>query len=198
MLTRQLALDENGADIAAAIRHKRVASLRPETLRPLPKPRPESSDSRPPQDRRSPHALDLRRFTPAAITLLAHRISATASAEYRPRFGVGITDWRILALLGAEPWLAPVQISAATGLDKAAVSRSLRGLAAAGLVETSDGVSGRRRSQFALTAAGLELHDRLVEAARQRELRILKDFTAEERQQLQAFVERMLKAIDAA
>ena len=75
-----------------------------------------------PENRRSPHALDLRRFTPAAITNLAQKISATASAEYRPRFGVGVTDWRIMALLGAEPWLAPVQIAEATGLDKAAVA----------------------------------------------------------------------------
>lgn len=151
----------------------------------------------PAQDRRSPLALNLKRFAPAAITLLAQRISATASAEYRPRFGVGVTDWRLMALLAAEPWMAPVRIASSTGLDKAAVSRSLRGLRNAGLVEASGEAPARRRSLFALTPAGLALHDRLVEAALAREQRLLLGFSIEERAQLQDFVERMLKAVDA-
>ncbi len=148
------------------------------------------------EDRRSALALNLRAFTPSALTLLATKISATASASYRPRFGVGVTDWRVIAQLGAEPWLAPVRISEATGLDKAAVSRSLSGLRAAGLVEESF-ESGRRRGVFALTASGLALHDRLVAAALEREARLLAGFSAQERALLADFVARMLKAVDA-
>jgi len=153
-------------------------------------------DPRAESARRSSRALDLRRFTPAAIMLLAQKISATASAEYRPLFGVGVTDWRIMALLAAEPWIAAVRIAEATGLDKAAVSRSLQVLRAAVLVEASGEAPPRRRRVFALTAAGLALHDSLVEAAHARERRLLRDFSAEERAQLQDFVERMLKAVD--
>ena len=129
------------------------------------------------------------------ITLLAQKLSASASAEYRPRFGVGVTDLRIIALLGAEPWLAPVVISEETGLDKAAVSRSLRDLRAADLVQATGPPNGRR-SVFALTDAGLVIHDQLVEAAKARERRLLEGFSAEERAQLQAFLDRMLKTID--
>lgn len=150
-----------------------------------------------PQDRRSTRALDLRSFAPAQITLLAQKISTTASALYRPRFGVGITDWRIMALLAAEPWIAPVRISELTGLDKAAVSRSLRNLREIGLVEASETAPRRRRSVVALTAAGVALHDQLVVAAKDRERRLLEGFTAQDRAQLLAFVERMLTALDA-
>jgi DNA-binding MarR family transcriptional regulator len=151
---------------------------------------------RPAPDRHSAKALDLRAFTPAAITLLAQKISATASATYRPRFGVGVTDWRIMALLAAEPWIAPVRISESTGLDKAAVSRSLRDLREAGLVEASGEAPPRRRSVLALTPEGLRLHDELVETARERERRLLEGFTGEERVRLQDYVDRMLKTID--
>ena len=147
-------------------------------------------------DRRSARALDLRVFIPSAITLLAQKISATASATYRPRFGVGVTDWRIVALLAAEPWIAPVRIAEATGLDKAAVSRSLRDLRAAGFVEARAGEASRRRSVLALTAAGLALHDRLVDAARERERLLLQSFSAEERARLQDFLDRMTRAIE--
>ena len=47
-------------------------------------------------DRRSPRALDMNDFVPAVLTNLSQKLSASASALYRPRFGVGITDWRIM------------------------------------------------------------------------------------------------------
>jgi len=170
------------------MRHKRPCSSR--------KKAPVKPRSPPPQpDRRSSSALDLRAFTPAAITLLAQKISASASANYRPRFGVGVTDWRIMALLAAEPWIAPVRIAESTGLDKAAVSRSLRDLREAGFVEASD-ETPRRRSVLALTPAGLRLHDDLAAAARERERRLLEGFSAAERAHLQDYVDRMLKAIE--
>ena len=156
----------------------------------------ETRPARPLEDRRSARALDLKAFTPSAITLLAQKISTTASATYRPTFGVGVTDWRIIALLAAEPWIAPVRIAESTGLDKAAVSRSLHILREAGLVEASHGAAPKRRSALALTPAGLALHDRLVEVSLERERRLLAGFTDEERAQLQGFVERMLRAVD--
>lgn len=157
---------------------------------------PSPPAARPPGDRRSDRALDARTFTPSALALLAQRINASASAAYRPQFGVGLTDWRIIALLAAEPWIAPVRIAESTGLDKAAVSRSLQGLREARLVEARRGAATGRRSTLALTAAGLALHDRLIELSRERERRLLADFTGEERAQLQDFVERMLRAVE--
>jgi DNA-binding MarR family transcriptional regulator len=148
-----------------------------------------------PRDRRSPRALDLRTFTPAVITLLAQKISATASALYRPRFGVGITDWRIMALLAAEPWIAPVDIAEATGLDKAAVSRSLRDLRDAGLIEFSGEPSQRRRRPIALTPKGLGVHDQIVEVALARQTRLLADFAPAERAALTDYLGRMLRAV---
>ena len=159
------------------------------------KPRPKSPHSASlPLDRRSARALDLRAFLPAALTLLAHKISASASAAYRPRFGVGVTDWRVVAQLAAEPWIAPVRIAEATGLDKAAVSRALRNLVATGLVEARTEPS-RRRGVLALTARGLALHDQLVEAAQGRQGQLLRGFSVAEREALQGFVDRMLSAV---
>jgi DNA-binding MarR family transcriptional regulator len=165
----------------------------------LPKRRQQTGlDAPTPRDRRSPRALDLRTFAPAVITLLAQKISATASALYRPRFGVGVTDWRIMALLAAEPWIAPVDIAEATGLDKAAVSRSLRDLQTAGLIEFSGETSQRRRRPIALTAKGLAVHDQIVEVALARQARLLAEFAPAERAALKDYLDRMLRAIDAS
>jgi DNA-binding MarR family transcriptional regulator len=143
------------------------------------------------EGRRSTRAIDIDAFIPSALTNLAQRITATASATYRPRFGVGITDWRIVALLAGEPWMAPVEICEATGLDKAAVSRSLRDLTEAGLVEAREGQPNQRRLPVALTPKGLAVHDRMVEVALARQDQLLKGFSPQERTQLTNFIARM-------
>ena len=140
--------------------------------------------------------MDMDAFIPAALTNLAQKIAATASATYRPRFGVGITDWRIIALLAGEPWIAPVRICEATGLDKAAVSRSLRDLAEAGLVEVRSDEPNRRRLPVALTEKGLAVHDRIVVVALARQERLLKGFSPEERAQLKDFIARMWREVE--
>ncbi len=136
-------------------------------------------------------------FVPAALTNVASKITASASALYRPRFGVGITEWRVMALLAAEPWSAPVQISEATGLDKGAVSRSLRDLAESGFVETRDDGGKSRRLPIALTRKGLAVHDQIVEEALAREAFLLKGFSADERAALRSFLARIQQRLDA-
>jgi DNA-binding MarR family transcriptional regulator len=136
-------------------------------------------------------------FVPAMLTNLAQKITTTASAAYRPQFGVGITDWRIMALLAAEPWIAPVRICEATGLDKAAVSRSLQELMKAGFAETLEDGVAQRRLPVALTPKGLAVHDEIVAYALAREERLLTGFTTEERAQLRALISRLQRAFDA-
>ena len=93
-----------------------------------------------PDDTRiSAHALNLDNYVPAYLTYLVGKISNSASATYRPQFGIGITDWRIMALLATEPWISAGRICDVIGLDKAAVSRSVRGMKAAGIVDLQRG-----------------------------------------------------------
>ncbi len=150
----------------------------------------------PASNRRSMHAIDMDAFVPSALTNLAQKIASTASATYRPRFGVGITDWRVMALLAAEPWIAPVRICQATGLDKGAVSRSLRDLVEAGLVEVREDETRERRLPVALTPRGLKVHDEIVEVARRREAHLLKGFSAQERARLREFIARMQTEVE--
>lgn len=147
-------------------------------------------------ERRSAIAIDQQNFIPSMINYLAQKISSTASATYRPRFGIGITEWRVMALLAAEPWIAPFRICEATGLDKAAVSRSLRDLAAKSLVEIRGGLANQRRVPVALTAKGLALHDQVIAVARKREASLLEGFSAEERAELQLYLRRLVRQIE--
>src|SRR3974390_2800763 len=148
------------------------------------RPGPQALDS----TRRSERALDLDHYVPAYLTYLSGKISSSASAAYRPQFGVGIPDWRIMALLANEPWITAGRICDVIGLDKAAVSRSVREMKRADIVETGD---NPYRQLIALTRKGLALHDRIVRLSLARERHLLKDFSAAERKQLINFLARM-------
>src|SRR3984885_2025167 len=113
-------------------------------------PKARKSDPAPP-DRRSVHALDLNNYVPAALTFLANKLSSGASAIYRRRFDIGIVDWRIMALLAIEPWITAARFCDVIGLDKAAVSRSVRDLSKKGLVETQLQDGNQKRQFIALT-----------------------------------------------
>src|ERR1700690_3143515 len=105
---------------------------------------PETADN----TRISKHAIDLDNYVPAYLTYLAGKISNSASATYRPKFGVGITDWRIMALLATEPWISAGRVCDVIGLDKAAVSRSVHGMNAAGTVALQRAENARVRKRY--------------------------------------------------
>ena len=139
----------------------------------------------------SAHALNLDEYVPAYLTYLAGKISSSASATYRPKFGVGITDWRIMALLATEPWISAGRVCDVIGLDKAAVSRSVHGMKASGIVDIQRTGDDQSRQLIALTRKGLNLHDRMVILSLAREQELLKTFSPAERKMLVNFLSRM-------
>jgi len=155
------------------------------------RPGPQTPD----RERISAHALDLDHYVPAYLTFLAGKISNSASATYRPKFGVGITDWRIMALLATEPWITAGRVCDVIGLDKAAVSRSVREMKKLGIVEADE---DQYRQLIALTRKGLSLHDRIVKVSLEREQQLLENFSAAERKLLINFLSRMhAQVVDA-
>ena len=52
---------------------------------------------------RTGEVLDLDRYVPALITFIANKLSRSATTLYQKRFGVNVTEWRILSLLAIEP-----------------------------------------------------------------------------------------------
>ena len=69
--------------------------------------------------------LDLERYVPALLVFLANKLTSGASTILRRHFGVGTTEWRIMAMLAVEPWIAAGRVCKVIGFDKAAVSRTL-------------------------------------------------------------------------
>jgi DNA-binding MarR family transcriptional regulator len=102
--------------------------------------------------RRDAPAVDLHAYVPTLVVDLANALWRAGAAFYRRRFGVGMVEVRLLLALGRERRpLTATAIADAVRLDKAAVSRGLKALAAAGHVTLSPDPRGRRRIAVLLT-----------------------------------------------
>ena len=83
--------------------------------------------------------LDLEHFLPYRLSVLSNRISqAIAAATRARRFGIGVTEWRVIAVLGRYPGLSAGAVAARTAMDKVAVSRAVARLLERELVERDD------------------------------------------------------------
>ena len=138
-----------------------------------------------------PERLDLDRYVPFGLTAIANKIARSASRVYLKRFGVGINEWRILANLRITPGVTANLICQMSGLDKAAVSRSLKLLEDGGMIETCGEATDVRGRALRLTAKGDTLHDGLIGVALKREALLLEGFDEAERRQLLSFIARL-------
>ncbi len=136
-------------------------------------------------------AIDLARYVPALLVILADRLTSGSSTLYRRHFGIGTTEWRIVVHLAVEPWSSPQAIARWIGLDKAAISRSIRVLERRALVVVRPHPTDNRSYILALTSPGRQLHDRIAGVALEREARLLSCLTTAEREQLIDMLNRM-------
>lgn len=140
------------------------------------------------KDRRE--VLDLSHYATYFFTVLANKLSSGASRLYLKRFGIGIIEWRVMAMLAIEPRIAPARISQVIGLDKASVSRESRKLEEKGYLIAGGDAANQRRKTLELTPEGYQLHDQIIHVALERERRLLSDLTSEEADLFMDLLER--------
>src|SRR5712664_3405007 len=125
--------------------------------------------------------LDLERYVPAFVTFIANKLSRSATAFYQSRFGVNVTEWRIMSLLAIEPGIPAARICHVIGFDKGPVSRTLSLLQKRGMVTIRTAPDDGRTHSISLTAKGRATHDRVIVAALERERRLLSCLKKDER-----------------
>ena len=139
-----------------------------------------------------PHAeLDLEHFLPYRLSVLSNRISGAIAREYSQRFGLAVTEWRVMAILGRYPGLSANQVAQRGAMDKVAVSRALARLLERGLVERDTHGGDRRRSVLALSRGGQRIYDEIAPQALEFERHLLGGMSAQERGLLFGLLDRL-------
>ncbi len=157
-------------------------------------PNDDASAAAPAAPQASGHAvLELERFLPYRLSILSNRVSQTIANAYVERFGLAVTEWRVIAVLGRFPELSANGVAERTAMDKVAVSRAVARLLERGLLQRETHDADRRRSVLTLSEAGYRIYDEVVPLALACEHRLLAHLSGEERRLLDRLVDRLLE-----
>lgn len=143
-------------------------------------------------------SLDLDSFLPYRLSRLSNTVSQAIADLYVDRFNLGVTEWRVMAVLGREPGLSAGEVARRTAMDKVAVSRAVARLIAAGRVDRSTADGDRRRSVLHLSAAGRRIYEQVVPLALSFEQRLLGRLPDDDRRHLHRLLDRLEQASGGA
>jgi DNA-binding MarR family transcriptional regulator len=136
--------------------------------------------------------MNLQRFLPYRLAVLAEAVSQAVASVYRERFGLTRDEWRVLAALADCGTVKTTRVIEHTTLEKMQVSRAVARLEEAGLVSRLPDPDDGRGWLLQLQPAGRALHRRIVPLVQAREAFLLEGFSEQDRELLDRALSTML------
>ena len=141
------------------------------------------------------HALlELETFLPYRLSVLSNTLSQAIARVYEKRFGLSVTEWRTMAVLGHCADLSAREVAERTAMDKVAISRALARLLGKKLIERGTAANDRRRSMLRLSAEGWKIYDQVAPLALEHEQRLLAHLSTDEREWLARILDTLWRA----
>ncbi len=107
----------------------------------------------------------LETFLPYQLATLSARVSKDFARHYRERFGISVSEWRVMAHLSQEDAVSVREICVRVDMDKPKVSRAASKLEAAGYLRKLVNPRDRRLVELSLTKKGRKMIDELAPIA---------------------------------
>lgn len=109
--------------------------------------------------------LRLERFLPYRMNVAGWFASRALARIYGEHFGIGIPEWRVIAMLGEFEKLTSRDIGELSRMHKTKVSRAVAELESRGWLARSENRADRREAFIALTDPGRKVYDQIVPMA---------------------------------
>jgi DNA-binding MarR family transcriptional regulator len=140
--------------------------------------------------------LDLDRFLPYRLDILAEAVSRSLSALYQERYGLGVPEWRVLAHLGQYAPITAKAITAHSRMHKTKVSRAVAALEQLGFLARTGSEQDRREEMLSLTPRGRAVYDDLAPKAAEFDRHLLDELSTPELRTLEKVIDRLLAKLD--
>ncbi|MCP4073441.1 MAG: winged helix-turn-helix transcriptional regulator, partial [Hyphomicrobiales bacterium] len=114
-----------------------------------------------------PDDFDLKNFFPYLVRVYYRAVSEAVSSVYTEKFGLSVSEWRTMAVLGPHNSISASEIVEQSSMDKVAVSRAIKGLQAKGFLKRDIDGDDRRRAALRLTLEGRNTFANLVPKVKQ-------------------------------
>lgn len=142
-------------------------------------------------DMRTQPTKRLADFLPYQLSVASNAVSVRIAAQYRRRFGLKTTEWRIMAVLGDSGPQTQRELVRATLMDKVPVNRAARVLEDRGLAARRPNARDGRSHLLELTDEGRKVHARIMPLATRIEAELFGVLNDDERAAFSAMLTRI-------
>jgi DNA-binding MarR family transcriptional regulator len=143
------------------------------------------------KQQKRPIVPDVGTHVPYLVGSISNHLATTSSILYRTLFDIGLTEWRLMWVLAIDPHVTAQTASQKVGLDKAAASRAIAGLARRGLLRITNNPTDSRERMLRLSPKGEALYKRMIVIAKERERILLEPLAKAEIPLLVDFLKRL-------
>lgn len=139
------------------------------------------------------HSLDfdLRSFSPYLLNMAAEQTSLAFQPNYKNRYGMLRTEWRVLFHVGRYGPITSKGVCARARIHKTKVSRAVAALEQKRFLKRQTVEEDRRNEMLSLTTAGHAAFQDLSKAAKDFDTKLMAEFDPEERAVLLRCLERL-------
>ena len=141
----------------------------------------------------TPAPLDLERFLPFRLSVLANRLTRAVARVYMHRFHLSAPEWRTMAVLGLYGAMSANSVVERTAMDKVRVRRAVARLLTANRITRRTDTEDRRRAILDLTSKGRADYEQIVPMVLAVESELLSELDGAERVTL----ERIMRKLEA-
>ena len=141
-----------------------------------------------------PTSQRLADFLPYQLSIASNAVSSRIAEQYRRRFALKTTEWRIMAVLGDSGPLTQRDLSQITLMDKVPGNRACKTLEDRGLAARQPNAADGRSHLLELTAEGRAVHSRIMPLALDIERELFSALDENEREQLKSMLLRLREA----
>ncbi len=150
-----------------------------------------------PNDTMDRDEFQLGVFFPYKVRVFGTAVSAAVSSVYRERYGLSVSEWRTMAILGRNQALSASEIVERSSMDKVNVSRAVQSLRKKEFLRRDIDGQDRRKSVLRLTEKGLAVFNDVIPLVRDVEAALIENLSAEEQQTLLSLMEKVQKNAEA-
>ena len=108
--------------------------------------------------KKTPSHIDLDKFWPYHVIVLANQISRHTHRVAKAEAGLNLSQWRVLAAVADKPGRTAAQVAMMTPMDKTIVSRAVNSLIKLGVIKKSATPDDKRRFSLSVTTKGNEIY----------------------------------------
>ena len=102
------------------------------------------------------------------IHVLSNRIGRAFHGEIETKFGITISEWRVLMTLTSEKGVSAAEITNRWAMEKMMVNRAIQRLVDNDCITRERDPNDRRRYRLALTTKGSKLYDKIAPTTNKR------------------------------